>query len=225
MTDRAEPAVGSGQAADPARRQAATPSSPSLSTPARGDQDDVVLVDAKNFRDLGLDPNALRSQKVADLDPARVEFLRVEAFGRTFDLSRTADRLGAAPADARGGRPAAVRRLLNGLGEAKTSEFLDPSKVDPAGDRPAPDDDQGLAGRPERPRPAIGLDAPPKAEPRRRPRGRQPRPAPQDDLRPTRGRPDPPCPPRDLRSSPPPEPLAFRDRTVLTLEPRPGRSG
>ena len=41
---------------------------------------------------------------MAELKNARVEFLRIEAFGRTYDIARTATRLGTAPPDPRTGR-------------------------------------------------------------------------------------------------------------------------
>jgi len=49
-----------------------------------------VLIDAKGVRDLGANPNALRSHKVADFNPALVSELRVEAQGRTFHVARVA---------------------------------------------------------------------------------------------------------------------------------------
>ncbi len=79
-----------------------------------GDQDDVVLIDAKSFRDLGLDPRDLRSKKVAEIDPGRVEFVRVEAFGRTCDLACTADGLGPAQPDPRAGRRAERHSACSG---------------------------------------------------------------------------------------------------------------
>ena len=128
MTIELRPAVG------PAKPQTLVvgkpvPDQPDLHYARSGDQDDIVLIDVKNFRDLGRDPNAVRSHKVVDLTPARVEFIRIEAFGRTFDLSRTANgweqlRPTREPADA-----LSVQRLLNKLGEAQASAFLDASKV------------------------------------------------------------------------------------------------
>ena len=138
---------------------------PELNYARVGDQDDVVLIDAKNFRDLGRDPNALRSHKVAELVPERIEFVRVEAFGRTFDLSRTAKgweqiRPTREPADAM-----SVKRLLNALGQAEASEFLDPNKVSQAGIDPPRMTIRVWQASPIA-KVALGLDSPPRDDPR-----------------------------------------------------------
>ena len=130
-----------------------------------GDQNDVVLIDAKGLKDLGLDPLEYRSKKVVELKDARVEFLRIEAFGRTHDIARTANgweqlRPTREPADA-----SAVKQLLSRLGEAQASAFLDPAAVPNSGiDPPAMTISVWQAG--PLARPALGLTAP-----RRRRRG------------------------------------------------------
>jgi hypothetical protein len=141
------------------------PDEPDLSYARVGNQDDLVLVNAKNFRDLGLDINALRSQKVAEIDPARVEFVRIEAFGRTFDLSRAANGWTQLQPTREEADASAVQGLLKGLAEAQTSAFLDPSQVSRPGIDPPPMTIRVWQAGP-RAKPALALESPPKAEPR-----------------------------------------------------------
>ncbi len=103
----------------------------------------MILVNIKNLRDLGRKPNALRSQRVAEVAPNRVSFVEVDVrpFERAFRLARTSTEwvlLGPAgkgedeKADA-----ADVQKLLAGLNQLQTSEFLDPGQAnDPKLDPP-----------------------------------------------------------------------------------------
>ncbi|WP_406700603.1 DUF4340 domain-containing protein [Singulisphaera sp. Ch08] len=93
------------------------------------DQDDVVVISGQGLATLGVDPNAIRSTKVADFEPARASFIRVEALGRTFDMARTDQGWTIVhpiqgPADQE-----LVGALLSKLEKLETSEFFDPSKV------------------------------------------------------------------------------------------------
>ena len=103
-----------------------------------GDQDDVVLIDAKEIRDLGRDPNALRSKKVVELNPAAVEFVSNQRFfGGRYDLARRTKGWEQVhptrePAES-GGRSEAASRVA----EAQTSEFLAPENVSRPGLDPA----------------------------------------------------------------------------------------
>lgn len=95
----------------------------------RGDQDDVVLINGKGVSSLGVDPNALRSKKVTDFNPALASFLRIESHGGTFDLARTSSRWVLTqpvhePADQE-----QVANLLARLAELETSEFLPAEKA------------------------------------------------------------------------------------------------
>ncbi len=95
----------------------------------RTDQDDVVLVDARAVRDLGLTANTVRSKRIADFDPREVEFVRIESGGKTFDLARsgsgwTQESPTREPADV-----AAVRSLLTQLSTVQTSDFFDAKQV------------------------------------------------------------------------------------------------
>jgi hypothetical protein len=130
-----------------------------------GGHNDVVLIDAKNLRDLGVDPVEYRSKKVAELTEARVEFLRVEAFGRPYDIARTATGWEQVRPTRELAEATAIKELLSKLGEAQTSEFLDPAAVPQPGiDPPAMTIFVWQAG--PLAKPALGLDAPPQSPPR-----------------------------------------------------------
>jgi hypothetical protein len=129
------------------------------------DQDDVVLIDTRDFRDLGVDLKELRSRKVAELSDARVEFVRIEAFGRTFDIARAASGWEQLRPTRETADTAAVRNLLKQLGEAQTSEFLDPATISTAGIDP-PRMTVSVWQASLQAHPALLLDAPPKSPPR-----------------------------------------------------------
>ncbi|MHC5539008.1 DUF4340 domain-containing protein [Singulisphaera rosea] len=95
----------------------------------RSDQNDVFVVDAKGFRELGLNPNALRSKKVTDFIPALADRIRIEAYNHVFDLARTTNgwellRPTRERADAE-----SIPGLLTKLSELETSEFFGEDKV------------------------------------------------------------------------------------------------
>lgn len=99
----------------------------------RGDQDDVVLIDARPLHDLGSDPHELRSRKVADFDPDHAGFLRVRAGSTEQELARGPDGWTIVGAAAERADPQVVAELLAKLNELQTSDFLDPKAVDRAG--------------------------------------------------------------------------------------------
>jgi hypothetical protein len=105
----------------------------------RGDQDDVVAIELrdKDLRDLGTDPNALRSQKVADFDPGRAHFVRLEASEIAIELVKSSSGWQLVkPVRANADAPS-VQSLLTRLDELQASAFLDPSQVaDPQLDTP-----------------------------------------------------------------------------------------
>ncbi|AGA30061.1 DUF4340 domain-containing protein [Singulisphaera acidiphila] len=95
----------------------------------QGGQDDVVIISGQELSTLGVDPNAIRSAKVADFEPAQASFIRIEALGRTFDMARTDKGWSIVhpihgPADHE-----LVVSLLSKLDKLETSEFFSPSKV------------------------------------------------------------------------------------------------
>jgi hypothetical protein len=95
----------------------------------RGDQDDVAAVDGKFLAEIPRDSIAYRSQNVADIEPAAVTEIRIEALEATFDLAREG-----AAWELKSPKPARadtylVQSLLSQLDGLQTSEFLDPSRV------------------------------------------------------------------------------------------------
>ena len=107
------------------------PNQPDRFYARRGDQDDVVAIELKekDLRELGTDPNAFRNQKVTDLDPARANFIRLEASGVEFELAKSpAGWQLLKPARMKADTPG-VQAFLSELGGLQTFEFLDPLKV------------------------------------------------------------------------------------------------
>ena len=95
----------------------------------RGSQDDVIRVNTKILRESLPGPTGLRSQKVFTLSPSRAFRIRIETAGKMYDvvtrgvgwhllspIETTAD-------------TAAVQELLTRLSELRSSEFLEPSTV------------------------------------------------------------------------------------------------
>ncbi len=95
----------------------------------RGDQDDVVLIDGEELRDLGTRPNALRSQKVAEINPRRIESLRIEQPGRVFALVNSPTGWNLVEPTKGKADTASVQALVLRLSDLQTSEFLEPDKV------------------------------------------------------------------------------------------------
>ncbi|MBV8677415.1 MAG: DUF4340 domain-containing protein [Planctomycetaceae bacterium] len=95
----------------------------------RADQDDVILIDLKDQRDLGTRPNALRGQRVADINPRRVESIRIEQPGRVFELTRTPTGWKLVQPTEGKADTASVQALVLRLGELRASEFLEPEAV------------------------------------------------------------------------------------------------
>ncbi|MDR3638724.1 MAG: DUF4340 domain-containing protein, partial [Isosphaeraceae bacterium] len=110
---------------------------PELRYARRKDQDDVVLIDAKGIADLGMKPNALRNQKVADVNPGRTTFVTIAAADRTFKLAQTSSEWVVVEPKRGKADPAAVLSFLTRLGQLQTSEFLEPGQIlDPRLDPP-----------------------------------------------------------------------------------------
>jgi hypothetical protein len=130
-----------------------------------GDQDDVVLIEARSIRDLGINASALRSKKVAALNDARVEFLRVAAFGRTFDIARSATGFEQVRPARESADAVTVRNLLKAMSEAETTQLLDPATIPNAGIDPPRMTISVWQSSPQA-APALALDAPPTAPPR-----------------------------------------------------------
>jgi hypothetical protein len=112
------------------------PGHPEMVYARRGDQDDVIQINAKNLNDLGQSPIALRSKRLAQIDLAHVTFVRCEAFDRDFLLKKT--RAGwemLKPVQMRAD-DLAIQSLLARLNDIQASELLDPEKVAEPGFNP-----------------------------------------------------------------------------------------
>jgi len=96
----------------------------------RGDQDDVVWIDAQSLRDIGMTPGALRGRRVADIQPAAVDSLSIEALGRVFELARMPSGWDLVQPSRGKADPEAVQALILGLVQLQASVFLDEGKVD-----------------------------------------------------------------------------------------------
>jgi hypothetical protein len=217
MTVEIHPAVGS------ARPQSlvvgkGVPDNPDFAYARVGDQDDVVLIDLKNFLDVGLDPNALRSRKVAELSPDRVEFIQIESPRGKFALSRTAKGWEQLKPTRETADAGSVQRLIKGLVEAETSEFIEPSKVGKPGlDPPNMTIKVWQASPIEKVR--TGLDAPPETEPRLVLNVGNLDPLRKMVYARLEGDPSLLAIPEALAGALPQNPLAFRQHTVLSLSP------
>ncbi len=80
---------------------AVVPDQPDLSYARLEGQNDVVMIDVKNFRDLGKDVNAWRSQQVAYLNPGRVNFVKLERLWQDLRAEPGRQGVGAAQAEPR----------------------------------------------------------------------------------------------------------------------------
>lgn len=107
----------------------AAPGKPDQAYARRSDQSNVVLVDLKRLRESYGGPNNLRSQNVAQITPARVSRLQIDALGRTFDLSRAPDGWRFNGPTGEVADATDVQTLLARLASLKTSDFLDPNAV------------------------------------------------------------------------------------------------
>ena len=100
----------------------------------RDDQDDVVVVDRRVLKGLRPDPNDFRSAKVADIIPARVVRVAVEASdGSKIEATRRGnDWLVESPNPAQGDRQA-IQDFLKSLSQLETSTYLGPASLADSG--------------------------------------------------------------------------------------------
>jgi Domain of unknown function (DUF4340) len=100
----------------------------------RGDQNDVVIVDQRVLKDLKPEPNVFRSPKVADINPGRVIRIRVEDdAGGTIEAARYGNEWAiVAPSTAKGDRQA-IQDFLKSLDQLQTQIYLTPSNVPDSG--------------------------------------------------------------------------------------------
>lgn len=107
----------------------AVPGEPGLVYARRADQDDVVAVDGKVLLNLGTDPVALRSRKIAEIDLGRIDFLRIEAGGARYELARYGPTWAVLKPQRGPADDQTMRRLLDRLGNLPVVDVADLSQV------------------------------------------------------------------------------------------------
>jgi hypothetical protein len=100
----------------------------------RGDQDDIVIVEDRVLRDLKPDPSSFRSPKVADINPARVVRIGVQDdVGNTIEAARFGNDWGiVSPSSAKADRQV-IQDFLKSLDQLQTGIYLTPSVVPDSG--------------------------------------------------------------------------------------------
>lgn len=92
-------------------------------------QDDVVMINGKEIRDLAKGRNSLRSKRISILNPTRAVFIELHASQRNYRLSRSSSGwtlLGEKPEKA---DEATVNKMLTTLAGAQTSDFFEPKAI------------------------------------------------------------------------------------------------
>jgi hypothetical protein len=103
----------------------------------QGGQDDVVMVEARALSEIPPDAIALRSHQVADLVPSAVTEIDIETRSDRFTVKGGRNRWELTSPRRERADAAAVGAFLSHIGDLQTSEFLDPQKVpDPMLDPP-----------------------------------------------------------------------------------------
>jgi Domain of unknown function (DUF4340) len=93
------------------------------------DQDDVILIQTKTIHDLGLHPKDLRSRRIADLDPARVDIIQIDVSGQEHIFVKGEEGWEIASPTAGRADSQSIQTLITRLNEAETSEFLTPASA------------------------------------------------------------------------------------------------
>ena len=95
----------------------------------QGDQDDVVIVDAKALSEVPESAVSLRSHQVADIEPATVTQIEIQARGDTFALTRGPRNWELTAPRKEKADTVSVTSFLNRIGALETSEFFQPNQV------------------------------------------------------------------------------------------------
>jgi Domain of unknown function (DUF4340) len=95
----------------------------------QADQDDVVIVDAKALAEIPASAVALRSQQVVDIDPAAVNQIEVKTRSETFSLARGPQGWNLLAPRASKADASSVASFLKRIDDLQASEFLAPEKV------------------------------------------------------------------------------------------------
>jgi len=95
----------------------------------QGDQDDVVVVDAKALAEIPQTAVALRSQQVADIEPAAVTAIQFQTKDHTFALKKGPTDWELTAPQQETADAIQVQSFLRRIGSLETSEFFEPTKV------------------------------------------------------------------------------------------------
>jgi Domain of unknown function (DUF4340) len=95
----------------------------------QGDQDDVVIVDAKALSEVPTGAAALRSQRVADIEPAAVTEIQIETKIGTFAVSKRPNQWELTSPRTEKADSESVMALLNRIDALQASEFFEPSRI------------------------------------------------------------------------------------------------
>jgi hypothetical protein len=95
----------------------------------QGDQDDVVIVDAKALTEIPRTATALRTQQVTDIQPALATRIEVQTKTQTFSLKRQAGGWMLSSPRIEKADDISVRSFLSRLEALQTSEFLNPDML------------------------------------------------------------------------------------------------
>jgi hypothetical protein len=95
----------------------------------QGDQDDVVIVDAKALAEVPSTAAALRSRRVADIEPAAVTEIQIQTKIGTFAVSKRPNQWELTSPRTEKADTESVMALLNRIDALETSEFFEPSRI------------------------------------------------------------------------------------------------
>jgi Domain of unknown function (DUF4340) len=95
----------------------------------QGDQDDVVIVDAKALSEVPASAVALRSHQVADIEPGAVTKIEIQSRGDTFSLHRGPTSWELTSPRKEKADTASVMSFLSRIDGLQTSEFFQPNQL------------------------------------------------------------------------------------------------
>ncbi len=103
----------------------------------RDDQDDVVLVDATLLKDIGANPIDLHSKRLAEINPARVDYLRLTSDGVAVSVAKVGNSWARVTPLADRADAKAIDDMLKKLVEIEASELFAPGAApDPQLEKP-----------------------------------------------------------------------------------------
>ncbi|MHB1556074.1 MAG: DUF4340 domain-containing protein, partial [Isosphaeraceae bacterium] len=107
----------------------AVPDRPERVYVLQGGQDDVVEVESRALSEIPSEAKALRSQDVAEINPAEVDRFEIQTRSDLFRVEREKDGWKITSPKAERADVQTVQKFIEGMGGLQTSEFLDPRIV------------------------------------------------------------------------------------------------